>query len=408
KHRPRSARRCKIEKMNFESISRLKHKFFFTVCNGRAHPFNNVIVEVKVMLQHCHCVIQKNVLELSLLRIKLKKSRECQDEGYVVIEKFFDIEADLEPCRRAIEDLVEELAQKLFKAGKIKNLYREYGLDKRLIKIDEEWPGAVILLHKIGHLPQAFRNLWGNEKLLNLIEQVLGPEIAGMPNWNFRDKTPHNEATTVPWHQDAGYLSTDVYKVLLATVWIPFLDTNRKNGCMEVIPRGHSTGKVANHTCCAGDTWYIQLDEEDMNKTLGCSSKDKKLCPIPYGGLLLFNNFIPHRSLDNASEGVRWSIDLRFKKPGLPNGMFGLKPDVLLRTKENPNMKIDWDTFDSIDRTKAQIASVRDLVEIAEDQEFDTTVQGPWMRKWELVNHNNHVKKHVEMEAAKNKDKILG
>lgn len=39
----------------------------------------------------------------------------------MVIEKFFDIEADLEPCRRAIEDLVEELAQKLFKAGKIKS-----------------------------------------------------------------------------------------------------------------------------------------------------------------------------------------------------------------------------------------------------------------------------------------------
>ena len=334
--------------------------------------------------------------------------RQYFEEGFVIIEKFFDIEADLEPCRRAIEELVEELAQKLYKAGKIKNLYREYGMDKRLIKIDEEWPGAVILLHKIGHLPQAFRDLWGNKKLLNLIEQVIGPDIAGMPNWNFRDKTPHNEATTVPWHQDAGYLSTDVYKVLLATVWIPFINTNKNNGCMEVIPRGHHTGVVANHTCCAGDTWYIQLDEEDMNKTLGCSTKNKHLCPIPYGGLLLFNNFIPHRSLDNVSDEVRWSVDFRFKKPGADNGMFGLKPDVLMRTKENPNMKIDWDSFDKIDRTKAQIASVKDIVEIAEDQEFDTTVQGPWMRKWELVNHNNHVKKHTEMEAAKEKAKLMG
>lgn len=64
------------------------------------------------------------------------------------------------------------------------------------------------------------------------------------------------------------------------------------------------------------------------------------------------------------SEEVRWSVDLRFKKPGLPNGMFGLKPDVLMRTKDDPNMHIDWDTFDSIDRTKAQIASVKDLVEV--------------------------------------------
>lgn len=38
---------------------------------------------------------------------------------------------------------------------------------------------------------------------------------------------------------------------------------------IQVIPRGHQTGVVANHTCCTGDTWYIQLDEEDMNKTLG-------------------------------------------------------------------------------------------------------------------------------------------
>ena len=37
--------------------------------------------------------------------------------------------------------------------------------------------------------------------MLNLIEQVLGPDIAGMPNWNLRDKSPNNEATTLPWHQ---------------------------------------------------------------------------------------------------------------------------------------------------------------------------------------------------------------
>lgn len=48
---------------------------------------------------------------------------------------------------------------------------------------------------------KSFRELWGNKRLLNLIEQLIGPDIAGMPNWNLRDKTPHNEATTVPWHQ---------------------------------------------------------------------------------------------------------------------------------------------------------------------------------------------------------------
>ena len=43
--------------------------------------------------------------------------------------------------------------------------------------------------------------MWTNERLLNVIEQLIGPEIAGHPVWNLRTKTPQNEATTVPWHQ---------------------------------------------------------------------------------------------------------------------------------------------------------------------------------------------------------------
>ena len=36
-----------------------------------------------------------------------------------------------------------------------------------------------------------------------------------------------------------------------------------------MIRGGHRTGRVADHTCCYGDTWYIMLNEEEMKKTLG-------------------------------------------------------------------------------------------------------------------------------------------
>ncbi|XP_021359944.1 uncharacterized protein LOC110454642 isoform X2 [Mizuhopecten yessoensis] len=326
--------------------------------------------------------------------------RQYFEEGYVIVKDFFTKE-ELEPCLRDFEILVENLAQKLYKGGKIKDLYEESDVYTRLIKLNEEFPGAAVLLHKIGKLPQSLRNLWGNERLLNVVEQVLGPDISGMPNWNLRTKTPYNEELTVPWHQDAGYLDNDAYKTLLATVWIPFLDTNKHNGCMEVIPKGHRTGRVGMHQCCSGGTWYIMIEEEEMKKTLCCSAEDRKLCAIPFGGFLLFNNVIPHRSLENFSNQVRWSIDLRFKKTGLPNGMFGLKPDVEMRSSKDPNMKIDWETFDSIDRTKQQMASVKDIVKVEEDQEFDCSVQGPWMRKWELTHSNIHVKKHQYMERVR-------
>ena len=36
-----------------------------------------------------------------------------------------------------------------------------------------------------------------------------------------------------------------------------------------MIPGGHRDGKVAEHKCCYGGTWYIMLEEEEMKKTLG-------------------------------------------------------------------------------------------------------------------------------------------
>ena len=102
---------------------------------------------------------------------------------------------ELQPCREAVGELVEELAQKLFKAGKIKGLlkmitgiylklifnfeylvnfvlmyktwntrslfsvimaelYHEYGIFQRLTKLEEVYPGSNILLFKQGKLPK--------------------------------------------------------------------------------------------------------------------------------------------------------------------------------------------------------------------------------------------------------------
>ena len=46
---------------------------------------------------------------------------------------------------------------------------------------------------------------------------------------------------------------------------------------------------------------------------------------VPKGSVLLLNNLIPHRSLPNNSNGIRWSLDLRWQKPDEPNGFSGIK-----------------------------------------------------------------------------------
>ena len=59
---------------------------------------------------------------------------------------------------------------------------------------------------------KAYKHAWANERLLNVVEQLIGPDIAGNPVWNLRTKTPQNEATTVPWHQ--GLISFTFHRKL--------------------------------------------------------------------------------------------------------------------------------------------------------------------------------------------------
>ena len=34
-------------------------------------------------------------------------------------------------------------------------------------------------------------------------------------------------------------------------------------------PGGHRLGITAKHTCCAGPTWYVEVDEDEMKESLG-------------------------------------------------------------------------------------------------------------------------------------------
>ena len=313
------------------------------------------------------------------------------EKGYVLVPNFFTHE-ELDPVKDAIGELVDTLANRLFAGGKIDDKCEKAGFYQRLIQLENQFPGAAVLLHKLGVLPPAFQALWSNERLLNVIEQLIGPDIAGHPVWNLRTKTPRNEQVTVPWHQDNAYLDASCLQTLQPTAWIPLLDTNANNGCMQVVSEGHKLGMTAKHTCCAGGTWYVDLSEEEMVKTLGVDlDKDVVTCEVPYGGVLFINNCVPHRSLENHSDKTRWSLDLRWQNPAKSNGFHGLKDCIVMRKADDCNYVIDWSKFANTDRTKLQAKEMGKET----DDDFDATIYGPWMRRWEIVHHNKHTKAHV-------------
>ncbi|XP_021367412.1 uncharacterized protein LOC110459466 [Mizuhopecten yessoensis] len=108
--------------------------------------------------------------------------------------------------------------------------------------------------------------------------------------------------------------------------------------------------------------------------------------------MVLFSNVIPHRSLPNTTNQIRWTVDLRWQRLDCPSGLWGLKEKIAMRSSDNPNLDIDWETFDSVDRNAQQKASVAGQTEGADDPDLDTTITGPWMKQWEIVHMNRHVK----------------
>ena len=70
-------------------------------------------------------------------------------------------------------------AEKLYSAGKIADKYESAGFYSRLTLIERQFKGAAVLLHKMGYLPHALRQLWSHVRLLNAVEQFIGPNIAG-------------------------------------------------------------------------------------------------------------------------------------------------------------------------------------------------------------------------------------
>src|SRR5689334_12248175 len=129
-----------------------------------------------------------------------------RDDGFLILPNFFT-KAELQPLMNEIDELVDDLANRLYRAGKIKDKCENEGFYTRLTMLERQHPKASVLIHIGGILKPALANLWATPRLLDIAEQILGPEIAGHPVWNLRSKTPNNPLATVPWHQDTAYLA---------------------------------------------------------------------------------------------------------------------------------------------------------------------------------------------------------
>lgn len=286
------------------------------------------------------------------------------DQGYLILPNFFT-RSELSVVEADIDQLVDNLANKLKKFGKLTNIHSDKGFLDRLTALEKECPGASVKLHMQGLLTRGIAHLWSSKKLLDLVETFIGSDIVGHPVWNIRSKTPINPLVTVPWHQDCAYLAPESRHTLQPTAWIPLVDANHENGCLQIIPGQHQSEYEHRKERETGHehSWYLTVDEHNL------PNGEIVTCEMPKGSVLLLNQLIPHRSTENYSNGIRWSLDLRWQNPALPAGA-GNKKCIPMRSSSDPTFTQQWQDLTEMNRN-------------SQATEPGTEIDNSYMNRWD-------------------------
>eukprot|EP00406_Dinophysis_acuminata_P039923 CAMPEP_0179377936 /NCGR_PEP_ID=MMETSP0797-20121207/89079_1 /TAXON_ID=47934 /ORGANISM="Dinophysis acuminata, Strain DAEP01" /LENGTH=378 /DNA_ID=CAMNT_0021093997 /DNA_START=6 /DNA_END=1140 /DNA_ORIENTATION=- len=288
--------------------------------------------------------------------------RQYFEDGFVIVPDLLP-RAALDAAVREVEGLVDSdsLAEKLLAAGKITDLHEDAGFHERLTLIEEgvsarqraaaqERRAADRHTGPLGApCPDGRGDAAAGERRRHRGAPGVEPALqdAGTAEWGAGDGAVD---------QDNAYLDEESWATHQVTAWVPLVDANATNGCMQVVRGAHRSGGTLTHACCVGGTWYTETTPKEIEATLGADMRrDVVTCEVPFGSVLLLNNLVPHRSLPNYSGGIRWSLDLRWQRADEPNGFHGLKPSLLMkRAHEAFNGSVQWGAWASQDRTASQ------------------------------------------------------
>jgi phytanoyl-CoA hydroxylase len=272
-----------------------------------------------------------------------------QRDGYLIVEDIVDERALIAPLVAEYERRLGVLMDDLYARGEISSSYDDLPFGRRLTALYKEtsrgWsqyfdfslPFKQVQADEPCHFgPMVFAMLT-NPALLDIVESIVGPEILSNPVQHVRLKPPDWAVTRDPrtgvglngvtqWHQDASVVTEEADETNIVTVWIPIVDADETNGCLQLVPRNHDDG-LLQHCISADVGKYLPTRNFAADRAVPV--------PMKRGSVLLMNRMTPHGSLPNRSEDVRWSMDLRYQAVGLPTGRPEF-PSFVARSRSNP------------------------------------------------------------------------
>jgi hypothetical protein len=143
-----------------------------------------------------------------------------------------------------------------------------------------------------------------NPDILDLVEQVIGPDIVF---WGSQIICkPGGDGKAVPWHQDGEYWP--IRPLATCTVWVAIEDATPENGCMQYIPGSHKKQALLAHHLNNGEDMALN-QQLDMGTYDESKAKDDTL---KAGELSLHDIYLIHGSPVNRSNKRRAGFIIRY------------------------------------------------------------------------------------------------
>ena len=274
--------------------------------------------------------------------------------GYLVVEQVLDNE-DLLPLEREYAELLDQLAKQLYLDGDIDSAFADCEFDERFARVIAQYPDLIDRMNISlplqngdidadsyhAHTGPAVFGLLRNRKILDVVESVIGPEIASSPVQQMRIKPPlgqltddniaHSGVGNTTWHQDTVAVLPEALETDQVTVWIAVTDASEENGCLASIPGSHLEGP---HQHVPGE-----IPREPTVPAEIINSRRGESLPVKRGGIILFHRNNIHCSRPNRSERLRWSVDIRYHPLGQPNGRPAF-PGFIARSRAKPHTEL--------------------------------------------------------------------
>jgi len=227
--------------------------------------------------------------------------QQYQQQGFILLKDYFPIN-EIE----SIKNQTKQAFQNVFQSQLNTTKWSDEAFNSNIISLFKtdfaSFHGAAKLAN---HIP-SLHLLSLRHSLIEILKvlSIQSPVICARPLMWFHSPlvSKTERYHRLPAHQEWSNMQGSLNGIV---AWSPLLEIDHDMGQLQVIPGSHLQGLLPFHAQIEKDyPFAIEPDYYDEN--------DFKSIDVNPGDLLLFSAFLIHRSGENVSDKIRWTINFRY------------------------------------------------------------------------------------------------